>query len=110
VRQAGDHLADLAQHVIDCRSALAGDMGLDLPAILAGEIADLQQSVDEQPQAELRRQAPRRRMRRHDQPQLLQIRHHVADRCGRECHREHARQVARADGFARFEIGLDDLP
>ena len=110
VRQAGDHLADLAQHVVDGGGALAGDVRLDLPAVLAGEIADLEQAVDEQPQTELRRQATGRSMRRHDQPELLQVRHDVADRGGRQRHRQHARQVARPDRLTGFEVGLDDLP
>jgi len=47
MRQAGDHLADLAQHVVDRGRALAGDVRLDLPAFLAREIADLEQLADD---------------------------------------------------------------
>ena len=71
---------------------------------LRGEVADLEQPVDEQAQAELRRQPPRRGVRRGDEAELLQVRHHVADRGRRQRHRQHARQIARPDGLARLEV------
>ena len=81
---------------IDCRSAL-------------GEIADLHQGIDEKAQAEFGRQPAGRGMRRIDQAELLEIRHHVAHRGRRQRHRDQARDVARADGFAGRQIALDDL-
>src|SRR3954468_9663906 len=48
-------------------------------------------------------------MRRVDQAELLEVRHHVADRGRRQRHRDQSRNVARADGFAGREITLDDL-
>src|SRR6202035_604760 len=40
---------------------------------------------------------------------LLQIRHHVAHRSRRQCHRNDARQIARADRLAGRQIALDHL-
>ena len=51
VRQAGDHLAGFVQHLVDGARAPAGDVRLDLAALLGGEVADLQKPVDEQAQA-----------------------------------------------------------
>src|SRR3954464_7672407 len=48
-------------------------------------------------------------MRRVDQAELLEVRHHVTDRGRRQRHRDQTRNVARADGFAGREITLDDL-
>ena len=81
---------------IDCRSGF-------------GEIADLHQGVDEEPQAEFGRQPAGRGMRRVDQAELLEIGHHVAHRGRRQRHRDQARDVARADRLAGREITLDDL-
>ena len=41
---------------------------------------------------------------------MLQIRHDVADRRGRQRNGQRARKVARAHGFAGREIGFDDAP
>ena len=49
-------------------------------------------------------------MRRIDQAELLEVRHHVADRGRRQRHRNQPRDVARTDRFAGREIALDDLP
>ena len=54
------------------------------------DVADLHQGVDEEAQAELGRQPAGRSMRRIDQPKLLEVRHHVADRGRRERHRDDA--------------------
>ena len=81
---------------IDCRSGF-------------GEVADLHQGIDEKAQAEFGRQPAGRGMRRIDQAELLEIRHHVADRGRRQRHRDQARNVARADRFAGREIAFDDL-
>src|SRR3954467_14197749 len=48
-------------------------------------------------------------MRRVDQAELLEVRHHVADRGRRQRHRDQSRNVARADGLAGRKITLDDL-
>ena len=76
---------------------------------LFGEVADLHQRIDEEAQAELGRQPAGRGMRRIDQAELLEVRHHVADRGGRQRHREDARQIARADRLAGRQVALDDL-
>src|SRR5580692_5643979 len=48
-------------------------------------------------------------MRRVNQAELLQIRHHVADRGRRQRHRDQARDVARSHRLAGGEVTLDDL-
>ena len=84
-------------------------LGLDRLPLRLGEIAELHQRIDEKPQAQFGRQPPGRGMRRVDQAELLEVRHHVADRGRRQRHGDQARNVARADGFAGRQIALDDL-
>ena len=109
-RQAGDHLAGVGEHLLDRLLAPDPELGLDLAALVVGEVADLEQPVDEQPEAHLGRQPARRGVRGVDQPQMLQIRHDVADRGRRQGHRQMPRQIARAHGIAGRQIALDDLP
>src|SRR5262245_44489290 len=49
-------------------------------------------------------------MRRVDQADLFEILHHIADRSGREGHRQKPGEVARSDRLAAREIGVDDEP
>ena len=67
-------------------------------------------AVDEEAQPGLGGQAAGAGVRGVDQPRRLQVRHHVADRGGRERHRQDARQVARAHRLARGEVALHDAP
>ncbi len=80
---------------------------LDVPPIVLGDVADLQQAVDEQPQAGVGRQAPGADVRRAQQAQLGQVLHGVADRGRRQVHAA-ARQGARAHRLAGLQIGLHD--
>ncbi len=108
-RQAGQHLAGLGEQFLrGAVPAAAGHAALDLGPLLLAHIADLEQPVDEQAQARLRRQAAGARMRRVDEAERLQIRHDVAHRGRRQRHRQRAAQIARADRLAGGEIGLDD--
>ena len=109
VGQARQQHRGLGQHRFE-RPALTArrDLGLDRPAVLLGQIADLHQRVDEEAQPELGRQPSCRGVRRIDQPELLEIRHDVAHRGGGERHRDQAREIARADGLAGRQITLDD--
>jgi len=91
------------------RLADRSKLALDRLPLRLGEIADLHQRVDEEPQAQFGRQSSGRGMRRVDQPERFEIRHHIAHRGRRQRHRDQARNVARADGFAGREITLDDL-
>ena len=84
-------------------------LAVDARALLAPQIAELEQRVDEQPQALLGRQAPGARVRGVDETELLEVLHHVAHRGRRQRHRQHARQVPGADGLAGGEIGVDDV-
>ena len=83
-------------------------LAVDPRALLAPEVAELQQRVDEEPQAQLGRQTSGARVRRVDQPELLEILHHIADRGGRQRDRQHAREMPGADGFAGRQIRFDD--
>src|SRR6516165_631618 len=73
------------------------------------EVADLHQCVDEEAQPELGRQPPSRGVRRINEAELLQIRHHVAHGRRRERSRDQTRNIARAHGLAGGEVALDDL-
>ena len=81
---------------------------VDARPILAGEIAEIEKSVDEESEALLGRQSPGGRVRGVDQSEFLEILHHVANRGRRQRGRQQAREMARAQGFAGREIGLDD--
>ena len=94
VRQAGDHLAGVVEHLLDRLLAPDPQLRLDPAALLVGEVADLEQAVDEHPQADLGRQPAGRRVPRIDEAEVLQVRHDVADRGRRQRHRQVARQIA----------------
>ena len=72
----------------------ARHLRFDIVPVVFGEVAHFHQRVDEEAQAELGRQPPGRGVRRIDQPELLQVRHHVAHRGRRQRDRQDARQVA----------------
>jgi len=72
----------------------ARDLGLHRAAVVLGEIADLHQGIDEEAQPKLGRQPPGGGMRRVDEAELLQVRHHVAHRRGRQRRRDQARDIA----------------
>ncbi len=82
---------------------------VDARALLAPQIPELQKRVDEQPEALLGRQTSGAGVRRVNEPKLFQVLHHVANRRRRQRHRQHARQMAGADGFAGGQIGVDDI-
>ena len=108
VGQSGQQARGLGQHVLD-RLAGAGDLGLDLAPLALVEVADLHQRIDEEAQAQLRRQPPGRGVRRIDQAELLEVRHDVAHRSGRQRRGDQPRQIARAERLAGGQIALDDL-
>ena len=109
--QAGQPRQGFAEGGFDrLRLADGGKLALDRLPLRFGEIAELHQGIDEEPQAEFGRQPACRGMRRVDQAKLLEIGHHVAHRGRRQRHRDQARNVARTDGFAGRQITLDDLP
>ena len=71
--------------------------------------ADFEHRVDEEAQTLLGGLATGRGMGRRDQAEIFEIGHDIAHAGGAETDRKHARQVARADRAARFEVALDDL-
>jgi hypothetical protein len=110
VRQTRDHLARVHEHLLDRLFPLDPDLGLDAPALLIGQVANLEQPVDEQPQPDLGRQASGRGVRRKNVAQMLQIGHDVANRGGRQRHGQVTRQIARTDRLSGGEVSLHDLP
>ena len=66
------------------------------------------QAVDEEPVALRRRDASGRRVRARDVAQLLEVRHHVADRRRRQLEARLLRQHARADRLAFDDVALDE--
>jgi hypothetical protein len=88
---------------------MGGAAGADLLALLHGKVAEFEQPVHEQAQALLGRQAAGAGVGRVEQPRLLQIGHHVADRGRRQVERQAARQRAAADRLAGLHIDLDQL-
>jgi hypothetical protein len=62
--------------------------------ILGRDFTDLEQAVDEHPQACLRRNPPGRHVRTVQQPQIFKILHDIADRRGGHLFRQGARQSA----------------
>jgi hypothetical protein len=83
MRQPAQQARGLLQHLV---GAEAGRLALrfDVRTLVARQVADFQDAVDEQPQPRLRRQPARRGVRRIQQPQLLEIRHDIADRRRRQ--------------------------
>ena len=107
-RQAGQHGAGLGQRVLQA-AAGGRERGGDRLALLLGQFAELQQPVDEQPQALVGRQAAGRGVRREQQAGLGQVGHDVADRRRRQAHGQPAGQGAAADRLAGLDVLLDDL-
>ena len=66
--------------------------------------------VDEEAQARFRGQAAGAGVGSEDQARRLQIRHDIADRGGRERHRQDARRDCASRRARPCEIALDDLP
>ncbi len=66
------------------------------------------QAVDEEPVALRRRNAAGRRVRARDVAQLLEVRHHVADRRRRQLEARLLRQHARADRLPVDDVALDE--
>ena len=109
-RQAGQRLARVGQQQFDAPPGVDRlDLRLDLVPLLDRQVAHFEQCVDEEAQPEVGRQPSCRGMRRVDQPEALQIGHHVPDRGRRERDRELAADVARAHRLAGAEVQFDDL-
>src|SRR3546814_7760874 len=67
------------------------------------------QAVDEEAQAKVGRQAPGGGVRREQQAEVLEVRHHIAYGRWGEAQPEAARQRARAHRGAGFHIGVHDV-
>ena len=106
--QPGEHARGFVEHGLH-RLAGGRDLGLHGAPLVFGEVADLHQGVDEESQPELGRQPPGRGVRGVDQPELLEVRHHVAHGGRRQRGGDQARDIARAHRLAGRQIALDDL-
>ena len=105
--QAGQQGRGLVQRLVEA-AALAGQPRVDLASLLGPDVADLQQAIDEQPQAGMGRDPPRRGVGCRQQARPASG---PAWYCGSR--RATAatplmRHGARADGLAGLQIGLDD--
>ena len=79
--EAGQQAGRLGQHAFEIMVARGGgDLGVDACALVLLDIADLQQRIDEEAQADLGRQPPGADMRRVDEAEFLEILHHIAHR------------------------------
>ncbi len=102
--KAGEQGGGLVQRLLQASRA-AGEATLDLAPLLLGDVAELQQAVDEQAQPRMGGQPPGRGVGRRQQAQLRQVLHGVADRCGRQLHAALG-NGARAHGLAGLQIGF----
>ena len=105
----GDARQRLAHLIKDgCDVLIVAAKGLiDLLAVVAVQIADLQQAIDKHAQAKLRGDTASTDMGAVKQAKVFQILHHVADRGGRDLFGHRAGQRAGADGIAAVEVALD---
>ena len=79
--EAGQQAGRLGQHAFEIMVARGGgDLRVDACALVLLDIADLQQRIDEEAQADLGRQPPGADMRRVDEAEFLEILHHIAHR------------------------------
>src|SRR5712691_90669 len=85
------------------------DLGFDGAALVLGEVADLQERVDEEAQPKLGGQAAGAGVRRIDEAERLQVRHDVAHRRRRQRHGQQARDMTRAHRLASRQILVDDM-
>ena len=99
--EVGKEARRLGQRSLEAAALRRGtNLGVNPRPILAAKIAEFEQSIDEEPQAVLRRKAPSARMRRVDQAQLLEVLHDVSDGGRRQRNRQHPREMPRSDGLA----------
>ena len=96
------------KHILQ-RPSGGGNALLDLDAFFAGQIADLQHAVDEEPQALLGGHPAGAGVGRIKQAHPLQIGHDIADRGGGQRQRQPLGERARAHRLARGEIGFDQM-
>jgi hypothetical protein len=100
----------------DGRNQVGGAVAtrLDLAADLGGrrliERTQLQQRIDEEAVTLVGRHPAGGGMGRGDEAELLEIRHHVADRSRGKLQARFARQGTRADRLAVADVGLDQDP
>ena len=80
---------------------------VDLLAVGAGDVADLEDAVDEHPQPELRGDAAGGDVRAVEKAEVFEVLHDVADGGGADLFRHGAGERARADGLAGVEVAFD---
>ena len=107
-RQARQQLGRLGQHVLDAAAA-AGHPGFDGAALIRRQIADFQQAVDKQPQTLFGRHPAGAGMGGIEQAHRFQVRHHVADRGGRQGKRQALGQGAGTHRLADGQKGLHQM-
>ena len=108
-RQSGQQGTGLGQSIFQAAAGSA-QRGGDQLAFIFRQLAEVEQSVDEQPQPLISGKPAGGGMRGEQQPALGQVRHHVAYRRRRQAHGQAPRKCAGADRFTGCDILLDDFP
>ncbi len=107
VRELRQLARRLGEEIRDLTTAL-DHRGLDRPRLAAADARFSQHLIDIDPVGPIRRHAPRRGVRLLQQPALLQLRHDVTDRCGRQIQRRSVRDRFRGDRLAGQDVLPDD--
>ena len=107
-RKARQHRGGLDQDVLQGPPGDRQPFG-DGALLFAGEIADLQHAIHEQPQAFLGRHPSGAGMGGIQEPHLLEISHDVADRGRRKRERQALGESPRTHRLARGKIGFDKM-
>ena len=108
MRQAGQQRRRLAQHIFNAAGRFGrGDLGVDAGPLVGCHSADFQQASTKNRKPCFGRHAAGTGMGRKDEPGVLKVHHDIADRGRRQVGRQDARDGARTDGLAGFQIGID---
>src|SRR5262249_45724311 len=79
-------------------------------AVRDGEVAGVEEGVDEETESQFSRKPAGRSMGGVNEPELFQVRHHVPDGGRRQGNWQQARQISRTNRLAGRQITLDNLP
>jgi hypothetical protein len=99
-------ITTLLQRLVDA-AAGGGAARLDAHPLLVGDVAELEQAVDEKPQPGIRRQPASRGVAGIEQACILQVGHDVADRGRRQRLGQPPRQRPRTHRLAGLDIAFD---
>jgi hypothetical protein len=107
-RKPGEHHRRLRQNVFDA-AAGRGDARFDRCPFLVGELAHLEEPIDEEAQAPFGRHAAGACVRGIEEAHRFQVRHDIADRGRRQRNGQALRQRAGAHGLARRQKSVHEM-